>query len=170
MKNKILVLFSIFVLSLTSCAQGYKTFDSGLFSFEYPSKFNNERINNSPHMLLKLMSDDCILTIAQWDYNVDESVSIWDDEIYESYKDYSPVPNIKNIQTLKSSIKTKQGVTKCLKVLGNMNQNGFTAKVATYLFIHKGFFFIITVTDQGTYSVNSQTTKQDKLLERLEFK
>ena len=47
--------------------QTYKYFDCGLFSFDYPSVFKTTPIQNAPHMVLKLESDNYIFSASYWD-------------------------------------------------------------------------------------------------------
>lgn len=78
-------LFILFWISFVS-AQQLKTYDCKHFSFEYPSAFKSTTIQNAPHMVLKLDSDNYILSASYWDKGFDSNISIWDDELFELYK------------------------------------------------------------------------------------
>ena len=51
--NKALLILLFSTLTLSGYCGAKKTFDCGLFSFEYPSYYSNNPIQESPHMVLK---------------------------------------------------------------------------------------------------------------------
>ena len=103
--RKTLLFVALFaILSLTVGCQAKKTFDCGLFTLEYPNEFKTVPIQNSPHMVFKAVSDNYYLTASYWDYGLDDSVSIWDDQVYEQYKQM-PVPDGAIVEITRETIK-----------------------------------------------------------------
>lgn len=171
MKKLFLLFVSCFAYVFVQ-AQSDKIFDCGLFSFEYPNEFKNVPIQNAPHMVLKLESDTYFVSASFWDYGLDSSVSIWDDELVEHYSQI-PIENGELVGISKELIQTKSGKQRCLKLKSNVkntiNEN-YSFKMAQYLMINKGFLFIFTFLSEGKYTKASPTSYPDKILGGLQFK
>ena len=45
---------------------------------------------NAPHMILNIESNNSILTISRWEYDIDESIDVWNDDIYNRYRNGLP--------------------------------------------------------------------------------
>lgn len=164
-----IILISVLAIN----AQTTKTFDCGLLSFEYPSNFKNIPIQQAPHMILKLESQDYFFSISCWEKGYGDDVTAWNDEVYEMYKQFS-VENGILISISKESLPTKGGNVKCLKVLYNINKNvqGHELKMknASYIVINNGYLYVFNFASDGEYHKNSNTTYTDNLLKGLKLK
>ena len=174
MKRLLLLLGTTFFSLLMVFGQTSKTFDCGLFSFDYPSSFKPIPIQNAPHMVLKLESDSYIFTASYWDKGFDGNVSIWDDEIYDFYKQ-NPIGEGTLVHITKETVQTKGGaMCRCLKLKTNIYRyaQGFDIymKITTYLMIHNEYLFVFTFTSQGKYTKDSKTVYPDKIMKGLKFK
>lgn len=168
------ILFILFVcLSDMLNAQTMKTFDCGLFSLDYPSSFKSVPIQNAPHMVLKLESDNYILSASYWDKGLDKSISIWDDKIYELYKQ-NPVGDGTLISITKESIQTKGGARRCLKLKTNMHRQVQGAnvylKMVSYLMLQDGYLYTFAFVSEGKYTKDSPTTYPDRIMKGLRIK
>ena len=174
MKKMLLLLGTTLFSFLMTYGQASKTFDCGLFSFDYPTSFKPASIQNAPHMVLKLESDSYVFTASYWDKGFDDNVSIWDDEIYELYKQI-PINDGTLVSITKETIQIKGGVMRrCLKLKTNTYRyaQGYDIymKITTYLMINNGYLFVFTFTSQGKYTKDSKTVYPDKMMKGLKFK
>jgi hypothetical protein len=121
-------------------------------------------------MLLKLESKESFFSVSQFDNQFDSTVSIWDDEIFESYKNL-PLKEGQEISRIdKYKIQTKNGAIQCLRILMNTSLHDLKMKTVSYLFFHKGVLFVVALASPGLFSVYSSTEKQDKMLSKLYLK
>ena len=120
MKKYTLYFFLVFMCNFIN-AQSVKTFDCGLFSFEYPTSFKSIPIQSAPHMVLKLESANYIFSASYWDKGLAPDVSICDDEIYYHYKQ-NPFDDGTLVGITKESIQTKGGARRCIKLKTNMHR------------------------------------------------
>ena len=154
-------------------AQSVKTFDCGLFSFDYPTSFKSIPIQNAPHMVLKLESANYIFSASYWDKGLAPDVSIWDDEIYELYKQI-PVGDGTLISITKESIQTKGGVRRCLKLKSNMHRSvqgkDVYLKNVTYLMLQDGYLYVFAFVSEGKYTKDSPTAYPDKIMKGFRLK
>lgn len=172
MRKTILYVALFVILSLSAGCQTKKTFDCGLFTLEYPKEFNTVPIQNSPHMVFKAVSNNYYLTASYWDYGLDENISIWDDHLYEQYKQM-PIPDGAIVEISRETIKIKDNQLRCLKIKTNERQQWYDGVVGLvyYLLIHDGYLFTFAVgSNVDTYSVGSTTPYPDKLMCGLKFK
>ena len=147
-----------------------EVFDCGLFSFEYPRTFKTTPIQNAPHMVLKLESEDYYISASYWDYGISDDVSIWDDEIFEHYKQL-PLDGGELVDISKESIKTKNGIKQCLRIRTNIHKpnNGSVVhlRMLSYLMIQNGYLFNFTFESEGVYSKTSPTLYPDNIMSGL---
>ena len=173
MKRLFIVICSIIIPWSFSYGQENKIFDCGLFSFEYPSTYKTSPIQNAPHMVLKLESDKYFFSASYWDKGLSEDMSIWDDEIFNLYKE-NAIGNGDLIDITRETIQTKSGPRRCLKLKTNIYKRkqgvDIYIKVLSYLMLHKGYLFTFAFTSQGKYTQNTQTTYPDKIMKGLKFK
>ena len=175
-KALLILLFSTFTLS--GCCSTTKTFDCGLFSLEYPSIYSNNPIRESPHMVLKITSNDSYFSASYWNYDLDDSISIWDDNIYESYKErYMNLPSDKDavfVDISKVMVETKSDKIRCLKILFNckMEISGqlVQCKCTHYITTFQGNLFVFGYASEGKYKKGDSTLEIEKLLHGLKFK
>ena len=176
MRNtRISVLFCIALISLFSCvsAQSNRTFDCDLLSFEYPIAFKTIPIQNAPHMLLKLESDDYFFSISHWKKGLPDFVDIWDDEVFDNYGNLANGFG-KVVSSTKESLQIKNGSVHCMKVLSNSDRTaqGTTVKLRmlSYVLIYKGDIYLFSFLSQGSYSKASKTTYPQNMMKGLRFK
>ena len=168
MKRFLSIVFLVFIC-VSNFVHAQKIFDCDVLSFTYPSSFNIATINNAPNMLLKLESNEYFFSISSWDYNVDESIDIWDDRIYERYKNFCP-DGAKLVSIDKIIVDTKSGKKHSLRLKTNAQKNNFKLKTVFYLMLNKGRLFTFTFMSEGVYSKQSSTDYTDNLLKGLYFK
>ena len=172
MKKYTLYFFLVFMCNYIN-AQSVKTFDCGLFSFEYPTSFKSIPIQSAPHMVLKLESANYIFSASYWDKGLAPDVSIWDDEIYYHYKQ-NPFDDGTLVGITKESIQTKGGVKRCLKLKSNMYRRvqgkDVNLKMVTYLMLQNGYLFVFAFVSEGKYTKDSQTAYPDKIMKGLRLK
>jgi hypothetical protein len=157
--------------------ESMEIFDCGLFSFEYPSTFKTIPIQNAPHMILKLESDDYMVSISYWDYGLGEDASIWNDEYFERYKQM-PIEDGSLVDIAKVGVQTKEGFVKSLKLKTNINSrnNDLTtcAKLLTYLIFHNGCLLVFVFESEGAYPIpmpeHYPTTYPDEIMKGLTLK
>lgn len=171
---KRLILYSVLVcICNLITAQPVKTFDCGLFSFDYPTPFKPIPIQNAPHMVLKLESDNYTFSASYWDKGLAPDVSIWDDDIYRLYKQ-NPVGDGTLIRISKESIQTKGGVKRCLKLKTNLHRRvkgkDVYLKMVSYLMLQNGYLFTFVFVSEGKYTKDSPTTYPDKIMKGLRLK
>lgn len=161
----------ISLLNVCSCSnhQSSKTFDCGLFSFEYPSCFKPITIQSAKHMVLKLESEDYILSASYWERDIDDDVSIWDDGIIEEYENFSP-DNSQIVGIEKINLFIKNGDCQCLKIKSNIIQNNVSIRLVNYIMINNGYLFVFGFVSSGKYTINSITKETDSFMSGLKFK
>lgn len=179
MKRILILAVSCLLVNLSfaqiSTSKVYKS-DFGHFSFEYPSYLEQQKINNAPHMLLKLDSKNYSLTLALWEYDFERSITIWDEDIVSNFlhadksmtnsqveksceKIYLTLANNTKVKCLKSEIKTTnthQGQT-------------IKYKQITYRLLHNGDYlqFVFFVFDYHNYWSKSQFS--DEIMKGLKL-
>jgi len=172
MRRTLFFLWLVCVPSMIVYGQVLKNFDCGLFSFDYPSSFKTIPIQNAPHMVLKLESDDYYFSASYWEKGLDKNISIWDNEFYELYK--NPVGDGTLISITKEIIQTKSGSHRCLKLKTNIHRQNqgmnINIKMLTYLMLHDGYLFTFAFSSQGNYSKETSTTYPDRIMKGLRFK
>lgn len=175
-KALLILLFS--TLTLSGCCGTTKTFDCGLFSLEYPSIYSNNPIWESPHMVLKITSNDSYFSASYWNYDIDDIISIWDDNIYETYMErYRNMPSDKDavlVDISKVMVETKSDKIQCLKILFNckMDFSGqlVQCKCAHYITLFRGNLFVFGYASEGKYKKGDSTYEAEMLLRGLKFK
>ena len=158
-----------------STSKVYKS-DIGHFSFQYPSYLEQQKINNAPHMLLKLDSKNYTLTLSFWEYDFERSITIWDEDIVSNFSHADKI--LTNSKVEKSCEKiyltlandTKE---KCLKseILTTNTIQGQTIKYKqiTYRLLHNGDYlqFVFFVFDYHNYWSKSQFS--DEIMKGLKL-
>lgn len=172
------------LLLLLACTLAYgcigatKTFDCGLFSLDYPSRYSSTPIQESPHMVLKITSDDSYFSASYWINDLDTEKSVWDDDIFARYKEiYQNMPSDKNadfIDISKVLVKTKSGEIRCLKIMFNtkMNISGqmVQCKAVHYTTLFQGNLFVFGYASEGKYKKGDLTSEPETILKGLKFK
>lgn len=171
---KLICIVSFFVFSAVFAkAQGNKTFDCNLLSFEYPSNFVSSPILNAPHMILKVQSEDYIFSISYWETEYSDSITAWNDNIYQEYQSF-PVESGELISVNKEMIKAKSGDVKCLKIKCNLRAStqgeNLRLRTISYIVINNGYKMLFNFASQGEYQKNSPTFLPDKMMKSLSLK
>lgn len=163
--------FAIF-LCITFCALSFaqKTFNHELLSFTYPSYFKESPIKNAPHMILKLESEKYLFSISYWNYNLDESIDVWNDDIYNRYKGFIPDKNANFVSIEKVLIKTKNSTEHCLKIKTNTTKNNIKLKTLFYIMKKGSCLFVFTFLSEGSYTTKTSTTYTDNIMKGLLLK
>ncbi len=174
-KSLLLLLACTFALG---CSGATKKFDCGLFSLDYPSRYSSTPIQNSPHMVLKITSDDSYFSASYWINDLDTEKSVWDDDIFERYKGiYQNMSSDKSTELVDISkviVKTKSGEIRCLKMMFNtkMNMSGqmVQCKVVHFTTLFQGNLFVFGYASEGKYKKGDLTSEPESLLKGLKFK
>ncbi len=120
----------------------FNTFECKLFSFQYPASFKETEIDNAKHMVLKLEADEFFISASYWDYGVDESVDIWDDDIVNAYTNINlPKEKVSSADRINQTFCGKEVHT--LRVVSETSQKvgDYTVDLRfySYLLLHKGY-------------------------------
>ena len=160
------------------CSGAIKKFDCGLFSLDYPSRYSSTTIQDSPHMVLKITSDDSYFSASYWINDLDTEKSVWDDDIFERYKGiYQNMSSDKSTELVDISkviVKTKSGEIRCLKMMFNtkMNMSGqmVQCKVVHFTTLFQGNLFVFGYASEGKYMKGDLTSEPESILKGLKFK
>lgn len=163
--KKIFIAFLAIILSLKLLAQENKTFDSEHLSFSYPSKYKTISIENAPHMLLKLESNNELFSISEGRLEFN-ATDVWDDKFYEIYK--KSLAQQECISLEKVSIRIQSGIKHFLKSKINHTSNGL--KMLTYISIHDGYMYVFGHLSSGAYDKYAPTKEVDDLIKGVYFK
>ncbi len=92
-------------------------------------------------MVLKLEADDFYISASYWDYGIDESVDIWDDDIVNAYTNINlPKEEVSSADRINQTFCGKEVHT--LRVVSETSQKvgGYTVDLRfySYLLFHKG--------------------------------
>lgn len=167
MKNLLFCILLIIISFTKAEAQGH--YENDFISFEYSSEYEKTDITFAKHMLLKIENNKSCFSISEWKYGIDSTVDIWNDDVYERYKNF-PVGNGKLVTVEKRLVDTKGGKEKSILMLSNVIENGMNLKNATCLFIHRGNLYVISHISQGKYLSFSPCKDFFGLLKGLTFK
>lgn len=144
-----------------------KVFDSELFYIQYPNSYQTKAINNAPHMLVKLSNNGTLFTISVWDHEIDDRADIWDDPFVDHYSSVC-YGNLYSID--RDYIKLKNMTKRCLKIKSNYTERSVTGKLLTYIFIDKGYLYVICHTSKGHFNNSSDTKEMDALAQGITIK
>lgn len=172
MKRILSVLLLVFTVGHIY-AQTTKTFDCGLFSFEYPISYKAVPITYAPHMVLLLENGNDSFSASYWDYDLDSETDIWDDRFVEYYKQV-PVKDGKVICVSREHIYTKDGYAKCLKILSNAqiceSGTSHNYKMVNYVMVKGEFLLVFCYGSIGSYTYGDRTLQTDILMKGLKLK
>ena len=110
-------------------------------------------------MLLKLESGNQTIALSKWNYGLDASYTIWNEEIVQLTKENVRRTGASLISIDKRYLNTTQGKKKALVSIVNMRQNNMHA--VTYQFLHKGDLWQIVIANSGTYNKALLSTYDD---------
>ena len=152
--KKIFICIILSICAIMACAQNTKTFYGKVFTMVYPSTYNVGKIENAPHMLLKLISNKALCSISKWNNGYAESFSN---------------PGTNTIKIIKGTMKLKNGQMKCIRIFAN-SLDSSNSKILTYIFVYKGDLFVCSNFSLGKYNINSTSTNEDKIWTGLYLK
>lgn len=153
-------------LAMHAQKQTYSNVKEGV-SFTYPSKFQKSNIQNASHMLLKLESGNQTIALSKWNYGLDASYTIWNEEIVQLTKENVQRTGASMISIDKRYLNTMQGKKKTLVSIVNMKQ--YNLHAVTYQFLYKGNLLQIVITNSGTYN-NALLSTYDGYISGLSLK
>ena len=169
------IAFVFFVVATLHIVNGqtYKDYDHELFHFRYPDSYKSEPIKSSPGMILKMASGDNFLSVSIRETGWDESISIWDDRIFERLSNnHSGSDRI--VSMSKEMINLKDESRRCIKIMSNLRKQkqgvNIDIKILSYMMLHKGKLFIIGFTAPGKYTKASSTSYSEKIMRGFMFK
>ena len=136
-------------------------------SFSYTNNFKRTSIQNAKHMLLKLESGTTTIALSKWNYGIDDSYTIWDEEIVQLTRE-----NLKNSGTSiisfdKRYVSTKSGKKKALVAI--TYSSSVNMHLLSYQFLYKGNLIQVVVSNRGKYDKGMLTT-YDKYVSGLQIK
>ena len=135
-------------LTLFAQRQTYSNLQAKV-KFTYPSKFHKSKIQNASHMLLKLECDKTTLALSYWDYDLDSSYTIWDEDIVQFAKDNIRKTGTSLVSINKRFVNTSSGKKKCLVSI--VNSIEYSIHMVTYQFLHNGNLYQIVISNSGMY-------------------
>lgn len=162
---KKILLIALFIKAFTLCAQNTITFDTKFLSFTYPSTYQEQKIHNAPHMLIKIASDVSYFSISVWENEINGHVSIWEDKFYDHYKNSLGKDKLVSID--KILVETKNGKNQCLKIKTNIDNN---IRMLTYVLINDSDLYVLSYVSPGKYTSISSTDESDNLIKGIYFK
>lgn len=86
---KTLIISIVFaVISISAYPQSSKRYYSvdPDFILTYPKEYVEMPIENAPHALLKLGSNNAMFILSYWNYGIDPDIDAWNDELYNGNK------------------------------------------------------------------------------------
>lgn len=149
-KKRLAAITLMAIVSMCANAQSkiYNNSTEGV-SFIYPNAFKKVAILNARHMLLELEKGNVTISLSKWNYGIDDSYSIWDEEIVEIVRENLLRTGASLVSLDKRHLVTKSGKKKSLVIISNApNVN---LHLVTYQFLHKGNLFQIVVSNKGTF-------------------
>lgn len=154
------------MITIGGFAQTQNNFVCEKFSLSYPSTYKKVAIINAPHMKLKLQDNQRLFTASYWNKGCPPNVSIWDDEIYDSYLNM-PVKNGNVVSVERCSIKIKDGVQKCLRIKTNYYEQNLQMHVIMFLMLKNSYLYIFGFHAVGKCNEKTSTYYEENFLTGL---
>ena len=150
-----------------ACSQEI-VFENSIIKFSYPAEYSEVKPQNAPHMIFNIESNNSILTISRWEYDIDESIDVWNDDIYNHYRNGLPGTNC--VLSEKVFLQTKYENLRAIKVYTNLEIKEDKIGSITYLFIKNGDLFVITYNQPMVLTSHSSSKQAEKFLYPLLIK
>lgn len=166
--KRIFILVNFLFISFVLSAQ--KTFESEIFSFTYPSTYKSLKIENAPHMVLKLDYNEGLFSISNFDRTkeLNESTDIWND-VYNIYNGWAPKgSNFVSID--KYTLNIKSGKERCLRLKTNSIIKGVKIKNIIYIILYDKTLLVFNFLSAGTNTPESSTEIEDNIMKGLRLK
>ena len=155
--------FIFAVLILLQCACTSETvFENSIIKLIYPSTFQATKPQDAPHMILKLESETSVLTISRWEYGIDKSMDVWNDEIYDRYR--NGLPNTNCVLSEKVTLQTHYETLRAIKTYANIGDRVNEIGSISYLIIKNGDLFVITFNEPIVLTNQSSSKHIDNIL------
>lgn len=119
-------------------------------------------------MIFNIESNNSILTISRWEYDIDESIDVWNDDIYNQYRNGMPGTNC--VLSEKVFLQTKYENLRAIKIYTNLEIKEDKIGSITYLFIKNGDLFVITYNQPMVLTSHSSSKQAEKFLYPLLIK
>lgn len=149
-----LLLMTFVVLCAFSQKRTYDNTKEGL-SLVYPTNFKKATVQSAKHMLLKLEKGNTTIALSKWNYGIDESYTIWDDEIVSMTRENVTKTGSTLVSLHKRYVSTNYGKKKALVIITNVSN--VNLHVVTYQFLHKGNLVQIVISNIGKYNNKYQS-------------
>lgn len=145
-------------------------FENDIIQLHYNPKYRESKIQNAPHMLVKLSNDEGVFSISCWDYGIDDGVDVWDDNIYEMYSN-NTLTNSDIVMSEKVIINIKNETIHAIKKYENQRV-GTNIKLGTitYIFVKNGLLFVSSYNQPKMLSRKSSSKSIDDVLKELVIK
>jgi len=156
-----------FIISTCIYSQVFKS-EKAHFSMQCPKGYKSEKIINAPHMVLKLENGNNTIGVSCWDYGLDDSYNMWNNDIIEAnIKNLRNMPNASLLASEKCILSFKNGKVKAFKSKWKSSQNlpSFSEPLVInyifYQYIFKGDFI------QFTFAVDGNSNVIDENCEKI---
>ena len=166
MKKNIIILFLL--LLQCACRLNCAVFENSVIKFTYPSEYCEVKPQNAPHMILKLESEKSVLTISRWEYDIDESIDAWNDDVYNRYRDGLPGTNC--VLSEKVILQTEYENLKAIKIYLNLEDKVNKIGSIVYVLVKNGDLFIISYNESGVLTRESSSKQTERFLYSLLIK
>jgi len=159
-----IAIIAMFIAGAVSAQTKTFTSDKGYFKFSYPSNFAQQKINNAPHMLVKLASEKYIIAVSFEQYNFENSVTIWDTDIYDYYLnlDKSISKSGNDVLCKKQNLILKNKTVKVLKSVVIQQNESVVIKQLTFRVMHRGNYLQFVF-----FTMNANDTLFEKECENI---
>lgn len=145
-------------------------FENDIIQLYYNPKYQETKIHYAPHMLVKLSNEEGMFSISCWDYDIDDSVDVWDDNIYSIYSN-NPSPNADLVMSEKVKINIKNETIHAIKQYENY-KGGLNVKLGSikYIFVKNGLLFVSSYNQPKVLTRKSSSKPIDEVLKGLVIK
>lgn len=173
--KKIVLLLSMIILSSSFVIGQTKTFVSSIanLEFTYPTSLTQEKINNAPHMLLKLMGKTNLLALSFWDYGIDESLDAWDDDLFSRIKSRMALASGEVVSLEKVTLAINGRSIRAVEIITNESNSyqgqTFKSYSITYQIWYKGNLVQVVYSVFGSH-YKSGSDKGRNLIKGLKLK
>jgi len=173
MKNifKIVLLFLVSLCCInTAHSQKSRVFSCPIFSYSYPTNFAVYPLTPdlTPDIKFHAGNNDYEMSGGYIDYSIDSSISIWDDDMFDNWRNKQYAPAMTLIDCEKVLLTTTAGKYKAIRVRCNFNEPKMG--IVNYILINKGCLLIFNIYCKKTISKYSNPTEVDILMKGLVLK
>lgn len=160
-------IFALLILLQCACSSE-AVFENAIIKLTYPSTFQETKPQNASHMILKLESENSVLTISRWEYGFDKSVDAWNDEFYDIYR--NGMPNTDCVLSEKVVLQTSYETLRAIKIYANIGDSVNEIGSISYLIIKNGDLYVVTFNEPIVLTNQSSSKHIDDILYWLQIK